>query len=594
MRIQRIFLLSFLALLFVGGAPIAMLSFYASRTTLEREISNSLENDAVMLMQQIDVLMFERLQNIHSWSHLDIVQEGRIGDVDKQLAQFLSVLDTSYPDVYRALFYLNADNKIVSASNPALIGNTFAPRADWIKAIVPYGDLVLENPELTPPYDDPSLLIRAPVPDKYGAGEQGQLYGVFNLRQIFQLFDQASNSESGKRYIVLLDADGRALAGSKRIRDAGLLLARTFADWKPAEAHGTMIHAGDPLTPTRVLVGHAGSQGYQGYANLGWSLLIIQSTEQAFHSIWSLWLWFGDLFLVTSLIAVIAAQWAAKRISNPILVLTRWVRNFQQHPAEMQPTASGVYEVAELSNAFAQLGDDLERSRQQVIRAAKLAVVGEMAAIMAHEVRTPLGILQTSAQILRSENALSADGRDMVRIINEETARLNRLISALLDCARPRPPQMQTRSLAKIIERAHDLLGKQADNKAIAIEWSNLAGEARLECDEEMLVQVFLNLVLNAIQILPHGGRIRVHLEDAGAQQLCITIEDSGPGIPEPICQRLFDPFFTTRETGIGLGLTVAQQIIGAHGGSIEIGCSRLGGACFIVLLPRHQTQPTC
>jgi len=594
MRIQRIFLLSFLALLFVGGAPIALLSFYASRTTLEREISNSLENDAVMLMQQIDVLMFERLQNIHSWSHLDIVQEGRIGDVDKQLVQFLSVLDSSYPDVYRALFYLNAANKIVSASNPALIGNTLNPQPDWIKVIVPYGDLVLENPQLAPPYDDPGLLIRAPVPDTYGAGEQGQLYGIFNLEQIFQLFDQASNSESGKRYIVLLDADGRALAGSTRIRDAGLLLARTFADWKPAEAHGTFIHTGEPLTQSRVLVGHASSRGYQGYANLGWSLLIIQSTEQAFHSIWILWLWFGGLFLVTSLIAVVVAQWTAKRISHPIWVLTRWVRNFQHHPTEMRPTASGVHEVAELSNAFAQLSEDLERSRQQVIRAAKLAVVGEMAAIMAHEVRTPLGILQTSAQILRLDNALSADGRDMVRIINEETARLNRLISALLDCARPRPPQMRAHSLALIIQRALDLLGKQANHKSIAIEWSNLAGDGLIECDEEMLVQVFLNLVLNAIQILPQGGRIRVQLEDADAEQVRVTIEDSGPGIPEKISQRLFDPFFTTRESGIGLGLTVTQQIISAHGGSIEIGDSRFGGACFIVLLPQHQTERTC
>ncbi len=594
MRIQRIFLFSFLALLFLGSAPIAALSFYASRVMLRHEIANSLENDAAMLMKQIDMLMFERLQNVYSWSQLDILQEGRIGDIDKRLAQFLENMEQSYPGVYLGLFYLDDANKIVAASDSYLIGSYFRPQADWIQASVPHGQIVLENPRLEPPYDHAPLSMRASVPDKYSAGEHGRLYGIFDLKHIMQLFDRASRVESGQRYIVLLDADGRAIAGSAEIRSRQMLLKQTFADWGDTKGHGSKIHQGQPLSQAPVLVGYAHSQGYQAYANLGWSLLIIQSTEQAFQSIWRLWWWFGGVFLINSLIAAAIAHWLARRIASPILDLTSWVRNFQTLPVSFKSSRADINEVQELSQAFAQLSEDLEQSRQQVIHAAKLAVVGEMAAIMAHEVRTPLSILQTSAQILQADAALTEDGRDMSRIIVEESARLNRLISTLLDCARPRPPDMQALMLEPVIERAIELLSKQAENKSIVIEIVKPEPLTVIEADEELLVQVFLNLMLNAIQMLSAAGRIRVQVIASDADRVQIKVEDNGPGIASESSQRLFDPFFTTRDTGIGLGLTVTQQIVVAHGGSIATGRSELGGACFTIFLPRRQTKNLC
>lgn len=594
MRIQQIFLFSFLALLFLGSLPIAALSFYASRVTLRHEIANNLEKDAAMLMKQIDMLMFERLQNIHSWSHLDILQEGRIGDIDKRLAQFLADMEQSYPGVYHGLFYLNDANNIVAASNSHVIGSHFQPQTPWIQASVPHGEVILETLQLEPPYDQSSLSIRAQIPDKYGAGELGQLYGLFDLSHIMRLFDRASHAESGQRHIVLLDAMGRVIAGSEEIRSRQMLLGLVFSKWGGTQANGSTIQSGPPLSASPVLVGYAHSQGYQGYANLGWSLLIIQSTEQAFQSIWRLWWGFGGVFLLNSMIAAVIAHWLAKRIASPIVELTAWIRNFQPKAVVFKPHLSGAKEVEELSQAFAQLSEDLEQSRQQVIHAAKLAVVGEMAAIMAHEVRTPLSILQTSAQILQTDSTLSEDGRDMSRIIIEESSRLNRLISALLDCARPRPPQMQVMAVQPVIQRVIELLRKQAENKSIHIQAPSFTPLIRIEGDEELLLQVFLNLLLNAIQMLPIGGDIHIQLSEYDPVSIRITIDDNGPGIDAESHQRLFDPFFTTRENGIGLGLTVTRQIITAHGGNIEAGASLLGGARFIITLPRQQIQNLC
>ena len=591
MRIHRILLISFFLLLLLATVPIVALSFYASRVALETEIGRSLKNDASMLMEQIDMLIFERLQNVHSWSHLDIIQEGRIGDVDKRLAQFLVELERGYPGVYRSLFYLDKENRIVAAGDPALINQSFPLQVDWIHAQVPHGEVFLETLQLTPPYQQADLLIRAPVHDSYATGDIGQLYGVFDLRQIFRLFDQASHSDSGERFVILLDNNGRTIAASAAARNQKLLLTDTFASWKLQEQNGIAVHTGNPLTDSSVLVGYAESKGYQGYANMGWSLLVIQSTQQAFQPIWALWWLFFGAFIVTGLIASGVAQSVARRIAKPLLDLTAWVRCFQKSSDCINPTVSGAREVRELSMAFGQLIEDLERSRQQVVHAAKLAVVGEMAAIMAHEVRTPLGILQTTAQMLQWETALSSEGKEMTQMIVDESARLNRLISTLLDCARPRLPNMQPQDLHKIIARVIDLLATQAQKKAIQIDWLMPENVAIIECDQELLVQVFLNLILNAIQIIPAGGLIRVRTDCSNSESVKITLEDNGPGIPPENRVRLFDPFFTTREGGIGLGLTVTQQIVSVHGGRLVADQSDLGGACFMLFLPFHQEQ---
>lgn len=581
-------MLSYLLLLFVAAVPLVALSFFSSSAALESEIGLNLKSDAAMLMDQVDMMMFERLQNVHSWSHLDIIQEARIGDVDKRLAQFLAEVEQGYKGMYLSLFYLNNEHRIVSASDASLIGREYIPRSDWARADVPNGEVFLENLHLEPPYFQAEMTIRAPVHNRYAAGDIGQLYGVFNLRQIFRLLDQAANSSSGERFVILLDASGRTIAASAALRKQGMLLKDTFASWRNEERHSLFLHAGEPLTTAPLLVGHAVSSGYLGFANMGWSLLIMQTTEQAFQPIRVLWWLYGSVFIVTGLLAVAVAHSIAGRISGPLLNLAAWVRQFMKVEGTVRPEVAGAQEIRELNAAFGQLCEDLEHSRRQVIHAAKLAVVGEMAAIMAHEVRTPLGILYTSAQMLRREPNISPEGVEMTRFILEESVRLQRLVTTLLECARPRAPEMRCQNVHEIVQRSTDLLAPQARKKHIKISLDLTAHSAVIECDGELLVQVILNLILNAIQILPAGGQILVHTRSI-QKGLIVEVEDDGPGIPIANRQNLFDPFFTTREGGIGLGLTVTQQIVAQHHGEIFVTDSAWGGACFSVFLPSRQ-----
>jgi two-component system sensor histidine kinase HydH len=589
MSIRRLLLTAFLLLSFLSAAFVAALSFFAARQALALEIGRNLGNEAAMLMEQVDLLLFERLHNVHSWSHLDIMQEARIGDVDKRLARFLAELERGYTGVYRTLYYVDRTGRVVAASDPERIGRLVETQPAWVEARVPNGEAFLEPVRLDPP----ALPIRAPVHDRYGQGDLGQLYGLFDLEQIFRLFDRAARVPDGERYVVLLDHAGRTLAASANLRARNLLLKGDFAGWRPVpEPAGPFVRDGAPAVAGEVLVGQAVSRGYRGYAEMGWSLLIFQATEQAFRPIWALWWLFCIALLAAAGLAGGTAQGVAVRLARPLVRLTAWVRGFMLAEAGTRPAVSGAREVRELGAAFGQMVEDLERSREQVIHAAKLAVVGEMAAIMAHEVRTPLGILHTSAQMLQREEGLSTEGRELARFVLDESARLNRLITTLLDCARPRPPELRPRDVHAILRRVADLLAGQARKKNVRIDCRLDAADAWADCDEELLVQVFLNLILNAIQFSPAGGRVEVGTVRE-ADSLRIDVADQGPGIPPERRPQVFDPFHTTREGGIGLGLTVTRQIVAAHGGTIAVDAAPSGGACFRVRLPaRREAAP--
>lgn len=591
MQIKRILFLSFSILLFLVVLPLAGLSFISTRTILEGEIGRNLSSDVSMLMEQVDVLLFERMQNVHSWSHLDVMQEGRIGDIDKRLSQFLAEVDKGYEGMYRGLIFMDNQNRIIAASKPDLIGQiNFLKKTTENMVKVPNGEVFVDNTVLSGPttYDEASLIIRAPVPDKYSSGNIGHLYGLINMRQLFHVLDKAGKSGTGDRYIVVLGKEGQTIAASSRLRTLEYLAKTIFADWRPKNHEPLFVHEGKPVTDAKVLVSFASSKGYQGYAQMGWSILIFQNTAKAFLPVRTLWILFTVVVIATLLLAFLTSHWVSGRIARPLSRFTRWVREVRYFEKQAPPHFGGTQEVRELESAFGHMLQELEHYRNQVIQAAKLAVVGEMAAIMAHEVRTPLGILSTSAQWLQRERNLSPEGKEMAQFILDESARLNRLVTMLLECARPKEPQMRKHNVHEIIQRAVDLLTVQANKKNLCIEQHLAAENPIIRCDAELLTQVFLNLIHNAIQLVPSDGLICIRTKN-GLNNVSVEIADNGPGIAAEDYQRLFDPFFTKREGGVGLGLTVTRQIVIAHEGEISAGASEWGGACFAIVLPVNQ-----
>lgn len=231
----------------------------------------------------------------------------------------------------------------------------------------------------------------------------------------------------------------------------------------------------------------------------------------------------------------------------------------------------------------------LEAAEDSLRRKERLAALGEMSAGMAHEIRNPLGIISSSVQLLgKKKEFASPASQELLDIVQEETARLDGLVTDFLMFGRPGQPQLRECDLGQIVERAVDHVRSLAEQEAVTI--STLLPDTMVSVlvDPDMLRQVLLNLLLNAIDAVAEKGRIqtRVRSEKNGVY---IEIHNTGPAIPLELQSCIFDPFFTTKDRGTGLGLANAHRIMESHGGELKVQSSSGAGTLFSIFLPKQE-----
>ena len=325
--------------------------------------------------------------------------------------------------------------------------------------------------------------------------------------------------------------------------------------------------------------------------SLGWHVLIITPSAIAFAQVTQLLWTFIILLAVITLLATLFARRVAKIIAGPIQQLTRVTRKIPTQLEDVDIVVQGQGEVAELAQAFKNMLTELVRSREHLVRMSKLAAVGEMSAMLAHEVRNPLGILRSSAQLLERQSGLDERGRTMVAYMITECDRIDHLVSSLLESARPRQPVFSENDLNQIVSKVIELAKSKADKKGISIKFAPEENMTMIECDHEQMTQVILNLLLNAVQILPVGsGIVGIDTNTVG-KKLIIRIFDDGPGIPVAEREKIFDIFVSSRDGGMGLGLAVVKEIIQMHQGTVIVEDSPSGGAQFCITLPHYRNR---
>lgn len=231
---------------------------------------------------------------------------------------------------------------------------------------------------------------------------------------------------------------------------------------------------------------------------------------------------------------------------------------------------------------------ELDRARIALAERDNLAALGQLAAVMAHEVRNPVAIIVSALATLRRSERSSAEDESLLGIIGEEAERLKQLVTRLLDAVRPFELQYSSRAVDEVVRMA---IAQVTTSKGVAesqIEIETLPNE-EVECDEVLLVQALSNLVQNAVIANGRRSPVRVRAAvEAAAHPVMLRVDviDDGEGVPPEARERLFTPFFTTRATGTGLGLALVRRIAGAHGGTVEYAPPPAGGACFIVRVP--------
>jgi signal transduction histidine kinase/putative methionine-R-sulfoxide reductase with GAF domain len=228
----------------------------------------------------------------------------------------------------------------------------------------------------------------------------------------------------------------------------------------------------------------------------------------------------------------------------------------------------------------------LRKTEAQLVRSDKLAALGQLAAGVAHEIRNPLTSINILIHSLTENYPAGSSNREDFKVIAEEINRINEIVDQFLRFAKPAPPLLAKAEVLSIFEETLQLLRPQIEKQQILVQ-KDFQPLPSILMDREQMKQAILNLLLNAVQAMPKGGRLALKGRvPEGNRWVQLSIQDSGVGIPGEDIDKLFNPFFSTREGGVGLGLSITHRIIDQHDGKIEVESAPGKGTLFTVWLP--------
>jgi hypothetical protein len=255
-------------------------------------------------------------------------------------------------------------------------------------------------------------------------------------------------------------------------------------------------------------------------------------------------------------------------------------------------------EIGDLGRNFNEMVKQLRESREeierlhrtQMSRAEHLATLGEMAAGLAHEIRNPLAGIAGVVEIIGRDLPPQSPAVSVLGEVRHEVTHINRIVTELLELARPKPPVYRAANLVSVAEHAAIFARDQAAARGVTLEIMRNPDVPMLEFDSGQIHQVLLNLLLNAVQACEQGGSVMVEFS-VGQQQVTATVTDTGKGIPPEVLPNIFRPFFTTKGNGTGLGLSLARRIVEDHGGRLEATSEVGKGTQFRMVLPKERPE---
>ena len=228
--------------------------------------------------------------------------------------------------------------------------------------------------------------------------------------------------------------------------------------------------------------------------------------------------------------------------------------------------------------------------KEQLSRAERLSSLGEMAAKISHEIRNPLGIIKSSTALLKKKMVAVDPSNTIPDVIVEETERLNNIITDFFNYAKPRNPNLIPCRVEEVIDKNLTFLAPQLDGQGYRIQTRYGNNLPEIVADTAMLYQAFLNILINAMQAMPDGGDVKIEV-DSTDKSVQITFLDNGAGIPHDVLEKIWEPFFTTKDFGTGLGLGIVKNIVESHGGNIQMGNRPEGGASVFIEFPVKQDE---
>ncbi|MFO0752116.1 MAG: ATP-binding protein [Thermodesulfovibrionales bacterium] len=306
-------------------------------------------------------------------------------------------------------------------------------------------------------------------------------------------------------------------------------------------------------------------------------------------------------FLILCVILVIGGD---VLINKPLHALTEVMKKVKKGDLSVRAPASRKDEFGFLARSFNEMIAALEAAqrevehyhRQQMMHADKMASLGEIVSGIAHEIKNPLAGISCAVQMCRTEMGGGDPKREIMGEVLNQVNRLDRIVKDLLRYSRPKPLQLVPSRIGEILDKALFFVYPESRKHDIEIEVRKEEDAREVMVDPDLLQQIFLNIVMNAVQAMPKGGRLLISIarqkgvhdapRAAGEEMLAIAFRDTGKGIAPEDLNAIFEPFFTRKQKGTGLGLYVSRKIVQEHGGFITVQSEPGAGSTFTVFLP--------
>jgi len=416
------------------------------------------------------------------------------------------------------------------------------------------------------------------------------LLAEVNLKEMWDLVDSSAVGNYGQAFVF--DKNGRYIAHS----DPRKVYFKEIFQEKEIR-----IDVQNNLDNQRIYINRDGIKMIAAYAvlpNLGWGVVIQQPLKEAFSVAAKMrkqiLLFVGISIVISSIIAYIYTRW----IVTPVNQLVSGIDKFSAGDLHYRIPQLGSDEVSMLAERFNEMAEKLTLVQEKLKRSERVETINKMASVLSHEIRNPLNAMVVNLQVMERELNRTKPRSDKLRhylgIVASEIQRVDDLVNNFLMVARP--PKLD-RKLIKIDQLIDDvIISQQAEalQSGIRINRQYHLGNFEISVDEKKIRQVLLNILINAIQAMPGGGNVTIELDSRDATEnddqldwIIIRFHDSGKGIPKEQLAQIFDFYYSTKSTGTGLGLSVAQQIVEEHSGRIEVKSKVASGSVFSVFLPK-------
>jgi two-component system NtrC family sensor kinase len=593
-------MLLFFIFFFVPYGLLTLLTVSMSREMMRKSTKDHLQNLVEVKETAIEQWLRERISDGKS-----IAESQEVKSLDlKQMEPFLSLVK-HFERAYLEIWVLNSKGHIVSG-DPSKIS---FEREDWFQKAIKEGSFV-SMPALQPQSSKPAVTLSFAIKDARGQ-TIGVLKELVDLTYVSELISESKLGETGKLFIVDLQGE--------------FVLHSRLTDLLKQGPSRVPYFEKTQFKPTYTEVYTEVYEDYTGNEALGsWKwipslrcyLVGEQDTKEAFDEIDLLVKKAIIIFIVSTLLIVGISYGVMGRATGPIKRLSEMVTSFANGHFDKTVSTSRKDEIGNLVAGFNVMAEKLKKAytelegkidasnkeleiayqmlkqrQEQLIRSEKMAALGQLSAGIAHEIRTPLTSIKIFIQSLAKEIDLDENQKEDFRIVMREIDRMNENITRFLNFARPEEPLFQAINVATLVKDAINLLAAKLRNSGIHLDISLPEEHPPVEGDPKQLAQVFLNLLLNAVEAMPQGGTLTIRSAvkvnpDSHQDLLQLVIKDTGHGVPEKDRPYVFDPFFTRKEGGTGLGLSIVYSIVQKHNGRIEVESELGKGSSFILSLP--------